>query len=706
MNHLIVRSHLGTNFELIENFLKQDNDFFRFIYEDDPKLFIEQYQQDVADGLVINQIDIEETKNNWKSFFENIIENIENIYSADLRTQWFVYVSYTYAFKFKNKDKVKTLWFMRNPLMSWAHRENICSSKDLTYNAKMLNDEYIQTMIDWAETSLKGFDREKMTPWLKNLLSRVDVDNLITFFTLFICMCTNPSIFSIQGHKIPQESFKACTSTLFEYFNKHWFIFLIRDESTIFPKFSDFSYNRLEDIFNDDNIFDKFKSFSVILQPIYDLIETKHRQYFKYIIQNLMYVLIKLDSYFNYTSNTDGFLLSNLNKEFLQSLNIDSVMNVFELLDNINIDDILYATTDDGEKLEDPRNNPVKIENLKNKRPIYPESEEEYTTGYNLGYDNQIKDTSEQIIDIAYSDGFDKLEKNKLLANFGSGFHSGFQAGFNDCINSITRRRVWNKKVITYDDGYSLGYERGYEGGEAFKRMPTTDQQNLINIYYNGIRDGYYHSILDINQQIYSYHYDCGYYDKKMDDLNSGIGNNLTNSVSNFLKDIIINPIQDKLIFYEDIIHPYRVQSWNSLLRFFYFYYFSSYDYIQKPNLETLSPKDVINQSLALLDLKIYLGQQTLPTDITFKRHNSWINATEKLDSFAHPMKSWTGDWQSNIYQWPEWKEYLTKDSGHGFDQHKIMNTFRFFDKNLEFAYKQWLYEGNRTTKDYYENIE
>ena len=70
MNHLIVRSHLGTNFELIENFLKQDNDFFRFIYEDDPKLFIEQYQQDVADGLVINQIDIEETKNNWKSFFE------------------------------------------------------------------------------------------------------------------------------------------------------------------------------------------------------------------------------------------------------------------------------------------------------------------------------------------------------------------------------------------------------------------------------------------------------------------------------------------------------------------------------------------------------------------------------------------------------------------------------------------------------------
>jgi len=107
-----------------------------------------------------------------------------------------------------------------------------------------------------------------------------------------------------------------------------------------------------------------------------------------------------------------------------------------------------------------------------------------------------------------------------------------------------------------------------------------------------------------------------------------------------------------------------------------------------------------------LLDLKIYLGQQTLPTDITFKRHNSWINATEKLDLFAHPMKSWTGDWQSNIYQWPEWKEYLTKDSGHGFDQHKIMNTLRFFDKNLEFAYKQWLYEGNRTTKDYYENIE
>lgn len=703
MNHLIIRTHPGINLEFIKTYFKKDKDFLRFIEENDADSFIEQYKKDIDDGYVTNVVDAKDIKENWKEFFYNIKENIEAIYSADMRTDWFVYVTYSYSTKIKDKDDIKTIWLFRNPLMAWSHKANLTNPKKLSYNMKMLNDEYVQTMITWAEKSIPGFDRKKITPYIKNVLSKVDIENFIIFFVLFVLMCTNPSIFLMNGHKISQEEYEACTNALLNEFNTDIFFRILKDKNSKFPTFDDFSYDGyLDNIFNDTAILSKFKDFSVVLESVYKAIEFRFRDSFLRLLQNFVYIVIKLNEYFGYTNKE--FLLQNINFELLKKIDDESIHNIFELLTKINIDDILYVTDGDSIKLEDPRKEPLDVSSLVNKRPHSPEDSDDYNNAYSIAYDDQIKITQEAITNVAYVTGFGKQERNVDVDDFAQGFYSGFQAGFNDGAGTVEKKLIWNNEAITYDDGYSLGYDKGYDGGAIFRRAETTAAKQTLNLYFNGMRDGYYDSASDINQKWYDYIYDCGFYDKRMEELNSGIGNSLTNSVSNFLKDLITEPVMDKLVYFEDIIHPYRVQSWNSILRFFYFYYFSSYDYIEKPELDTLKPTDVINQSLALLDIKIFLGQQTLPTDITFERLNKWITAKEKLDEFSYPFTSWTDSWDSEIYQGKIWDDLLKMEDVHYFDRDKILNVFKVLEKRFSFDWNWWLYEGCKTPYEFYEN--
>lgn len=700
MNHLILRTHTGSNIDLIKNYLKLNSEFNHFIYENDPVSFINQYKKDKQDGLITNEIkDIDNIKENWNVFFRNIVENVENIYGSKMNNRWFVYISTSYTQKIINKKNIKTVWVLRNPIMSWAHKEDPIDPKRLSYNIKMLNDEYIHKMLSWVKSSIKNYTNDLMTPYLKNIFSRFDIENSITFSILFVLMCTNPSSFSLNGNKIKQNEWSNITNSLLNILASSDFISILNNKNTVFPTLENFKYTKDEDIFNDNNILTKFGDFSNLLTAVYYTVNVSNRQAYIKLIQNFIYIIKKLNSCFDF-SNKD-FLNQNINKETLKKIDIKSVNIIFKVLNKINLDDVLYPTDDGNQKLKNPRDNPLDINKLINKRPNSPEVSDDYNTAYNLSYNDQITKVNISISSIGFTAGYNKNSKNLELNKFSEGYYAGFQAGFNDGSNTVAKKQVWNKKVITYTDGYSLGYDVGYDGGNLYRNTETSNGKHSINLYYNGLRDGFYDSSLDINQKLYNYNYDCGFYDKRVEELESGIGNSITNSVSNYIKNILtIQPI-DKLIFYEDIIHPYRVQSWNSVFRFFYFYYFSTYDFIQKPDLNTIKFNDVIEQSLALLDLKIFIGQQTLSSNVTFKRKNNFLSYDEWFFTYSWPFTTWTQGWEWYSYNYEEWNDLLNIKNDYNFDNNNILNLYRYLNNSLNFGYKQWLYNNCKTPYDY-----
>ena len=183
--------------------------------------------------------------------------------------------------------------------------------------------------------------------------------------------------------------------------------------------------------------------------------------------------------------------------------------------------------------------------------------------------------------------------------------------------------------------------------------------------------------------------------------MNLILVNGLAISLETFWHKFMNKRPNGKLIFYEDIIHPYRVQSMNSLFRFNNSYWPSS----NRPIWDSINYNDIIDKNWTLDDLNNFIGSLN-NSEIWFKRHNKWITKQSFDWKFIFPFTSWTAGWETEIYQGQIWDEFLNKPNDHDVDQNKILNSFRFFNEKLEWNWFWNLYNRNRDPYDFYKNFE
>ena len=139
-------------------------------------------------------------------------------------------------------------------------------------------------------------------------------------------------------------------------------------------------------------------------------LENHLRPTFRAIIQNMIYVLLMLNRKFN-ISDKEFSLYQFMDIETLKVIDEDSLFLFFNLLTQIDIDSLLLVIDQDGNVLEDPRNNPLDIDSLINKRPAPPEPSDDFETAYNNAYMNQIELIHPLLSHEAYFHGYNRQSK-------------------------------------------------------------------------------------------------------------------------------------------------------------------------------------------------------------------------------------------------------------------------------------------------------
>lgn len=705
MNHLIIRTHYGTNLKIIKDFLLNkvintngwvydyetesyikididaedlSNVFFRFIEQYDLKSFKNQYEEDKKNNLIAADIPIESlNENNWNSTFSDIINLIENSYIKTLKNEWFIYIIYTYPFVIKNKDKAKTIWILRNPTMSWAYKQTISSPKKLFYDIKMISNEYINEIEKWSTESIYKFN---IPLKLRAYLQSFDIENMINFIFMFLLISVRPTKFSINSHIIQNTQLQEIILIIKERLDINLLKTILKTSKNL-PKIKTFEYDgNYDNIFTDSNIIEKMEDLSSIFNIILNRIPDRNKQTYINLIQNFMYSITKINRFWD-IFNDKTFMQQNLNKDFLINLDDESYNWFLNLLTKINIDKMLEIN--ESGKLEDPRKNPLIINDIKNPRPNENQTSDEFKGAYFQGYEQQLTDIQLKLEELGLNDGFNKLEKIESIL-FSNGFFSGFTDGFNDGANAKQKKTQWNSLISEYNDGYGYGYDKAYPGGVSLLNTPGQLPKQQITLYYNGLKEGIFDSINDLNQKIYNYNYECGFYDKRIIEFNSGIGEDLTNAVKFYIHSIIKNPIKDKLLNYEDLIQPKAVETLTSIMRFFYLYYLSDNTYFKDIN-ENDIPSLIIKENLAFLDLKLFLGQENIPEKIMFQRKNNWLTYEELFNKNSNKFTNYVHGWQDEEYLGTKYK-----------DKNQNLNTFELLNKRLNFDLNTWLYEGNR----------
>ena len=621
MNYLIIKTHQGSNYELIEQYLKEDkkNIFYRFIdaskYED----FIKQYTEDLNNGLIINPIqDYLLNEINWEKFCENIIENTRNIYDYESnKNHYIVFITNDFYYTAKNPDKtninVKYIWLTRNPFTSWTLKDNFETPKKLTYQGKMLLYKYEEEILKWAEESIDGFKKDELPIFWKKFLRGLDISIFIPAFFIFLLMFSKKTTYTPNNNDIDEQLINNLVAELAIKVPFSTLASVLNSENII--SLDSFNYTNIDDVFSDSNIFEKCGKLTQIITKFNSLTNQENRNTLLKMVQNIVYVALRI--------NDDFPEINNQNFNFM-GITTDDVEYFFTILSKINFIDLFTSKESRMNLVALSASSPTEITSFKN-------NSEEYRYGLSSTINNKTKDVETIIKN--YAENNESFNLDDIIKTFSQGFNNGFYDGKNGF------------EKLPDDEIEKFGYIIGSKGGQIYAKSSEKNQIQTIN-YYEGIKDGYIY--------LFEYNFENLFnntkYIQRMNVLltsqRANFQNTYMNAIETYMWEFMKKKPTDKFFFTEELIHNKPVETWNTLFRFLYEAFFQEYADIPEFSNSNLTNKiNFSNKSLAFLDLKIFLGSEQLPNTINFKKYGFFINKEDFIKNI--PFHNYIYDWNS-----------------------------------------------------------
>lgn len=160
MNHLVIQTHFGANVDLLVNQLMQDHTFFHFWVNEDRQLFLDQYNRDLSDGLVINPIDDTLfSEENWPEFYKNAFEHLNLAYGVGFN-RFLIHIVYGKLENVNfNEDVGKRILFLREPHFAWNFMKYFSTPlKDFCQCFKYLCEPYNDpNIVDESKLNYQDF---------------------------------------------------------------------------------------------------------------------------------------------------------------------------------------------------------------------------------------------------------------------------------------------------------------------------------------------------------------------------------------------------------------------------------------------------------------------------------------------------------------------------------------------------------------------